>query len=76
MSEIEREYVKLTEEMLMELIRGKKLTLQFWGKYEVNIIPPKYGITLTHDEWKEILNEFMPCSNKSFELINKIQSKF
>ena len=58
MSEIEIEYVKLTEEMLMKLIRGEKLTLHFWGKYEVNIIPPKYGVTLNYYEWQEILNVF------------------
>jgi len=76
MSEIEREYVKLTEEMLMELIRGKKLSLHLWNKYEINIIPPKHGVTITHDEWQEVLSEFMPCSDKSFDLIRKIQSKF
>lgn len=74
--EIRRESIRLDEQMLTEFIRGKKITLCLLGEIELEILPPKYGITITYEDWKEILNNFIPATSESFDLIQKIQSKF
>ena len=70
------EVIKLTEEQLLELIRGKRLTFINGDYFRIDIIPPRYGITITYEDWKKILREFIPTSQTSYDLIHEIEKKF
>jgi len=48
--------IKLSLDLITDLLTGKKLIHNFGGEIEVTILPPIEGLFLTQSEVAEILN--------------------
>lgn len=71
--------IKLTEELITALIRGKRINY-LEGNLRITILPPNFGMTLFPDEYNQLKQYVFAANNyiyskEGMDLIKKIEER-